>query len=410
MSEIEIKKISEMIDVNLFQSIQDNCSRAMGIGAVTVDYKGNPITHYSGFTEHCMKVREIQGLSEMCAQCDAHGGLHAAITGQPYIYRCHADLVDFAVPLIINGNYMGAVLGGQVKVCAEEAEQLEYILPQQSNWRKHEHIKQLYDKIETISYDKVEAAVHILRDIIVAMTENESGKKLMATLEEKNKQLSEERAARSELELVLHKQESDAVGRGAELRYFFYVMNIISRLAYEEKASKTEQVAYDFADITRYAVSTQKKISTLGEELNYIESFLRIQKEWVGEKLDFQISVPAGYLSIPCPFMLMQPIVETILDGFGEKDNAFYRLEFYGEEEKECFLLLIRCSGEAKFFDEWIHMLSTPRDGSKSFYAINSSLQHVFGAEYGVSIGAQEDRRSGILIRIRLPLEKNGSF
>ena len=85
----EIKKISDMIDINLLQSIQDNCSRAMGIGAVTVDYRGNPITRYSGFTDHCMKVREVQGFSEMCAQCDAHGGLHAAITGQPYIYRCH---------------------------------------------------------------------------------------------------------------------------------------------------------------------------------------------------------------------------------------------------------------------------------------------------------------------------------
>jgi len=57
----EIKKISDMIDINLLQSIQDNCSRAMGIGAVTVDYRGNPITRYGGFTDHCMKVREVQG-------------------------------------------------------------------------------------------------------------------------------------------------------------------------------------------------------------------------------------------------------------------------------------------------------------------------------------------------------------
>ena len=217
----EIKKISEMIDMNLLQSIQDNCSRAMGIGAVTVDYKGNPITRYSGFTDHCIKVREVQGFSEMCAQCDAHGGLHAAITGQPYIYRCHADLVDFAVPLIINGTYMGAVLGGQVRVCEEEAEQLEYILPHQSNWRKHEQINELYEKMETVSYEKVEATVQILRDIIVALTENESGKKMLEKLEEKDKQLIEERAVRSELENVIRKQEADAVYRSSEFRYFF---------------------------------------------------------------------------------------------------------------------------------------------------------------------------------------------
>lgn len=406
----EIKKISEMIDMNLLQSIQDNCSRAMGIGAVTVDYKGNPITRYSGFTDHCIKVREVQGFSEMCAQCDAHGGLHAAITGQPYIYRCHADLVDFAVPLIINGTYMGAVLGGQVKVCEEEAEQLEYILPQQSNWRKHEQINRLYEKMDTIAYEKVEAIVRILRDVIMAMTENDSGREMQATLRERNKQLSEERAARSELEQALREQELESVSRSAELRYFFYVMNIISRLAYEEKAKMTEQVAYDFADVIRYAAGPQKKLSTLGEELNYMAALLRIQKAWVGDRLDFSISVPNGYWKILCPYMLLQPIAEHMLDSFGDESDTSFRLEFYGEEEGDCFQLRIRCGGAIKSLDEWLQLLSTPKEGARSLYAMNNSLRHIFGEAYGVDVSPRDDKQSGILIRVRLPLEKQGAF
>lgn len=407
----EIKKISELIDMNLLQSIQDNCSRAMGIGAVTVDYKGNPITHYSGFTEHCMKVREVQGFSELCAQCDAHGGLHAAITGQPYIYRCHANLVDFAVPLIINGTYMGAVLGGQVKVCEEEAEQLEYILPQQSNWRKHEQISRLYDKMETVSYDKVEAAVHILRDIIVAMTENETGKRMLASLEEKDKQLTEERAARSELEHVIRKQEADAVYRSSEFRYFFYVMNIISRLAYEEKAERTEQVAYDFADVTRYEMGTQKKITTLGEELSYMEALLRIQKAWVGDKLDFTVSVPDGYWGISCPYMLLRQILDLIVDGLGEEPSCPFQLEFYGQEDGDAFQLQIRCDGAVQSPDEWVYLLNASNGGGeRSLHTINRSLQRVFGDGYGLDICACKEKQTGIIIGIRLPLEKRGPF
>ena len=403
----EIKKISDMIDINLLQSIQDNCSRAMGIGAVTVDYRGNPITRYSGFTDHCMKVREVQGFSEMCA----HGGLHAAITGQPYIYRCHADLVDFAVPLIINGTYMGAVLGGQVRVCEEEAEQLEYILPHQSNWRKHEQINDLYEKMETVSYEKVEATVQILRDIIVALTENANGKKMQDTLEEKDKQLTEERAARSELEDVIRKQEADAVYRSSEFRYFFYVMNIMSRLAHEEKAKKTEQVVYDFANVTRYEMSTQKKISTLGEELNYMEALLRIQKAWVGDKLDFTVSVPAGYWGIPCPFMLLRQILDHIVDGLGEEPAYPFKLELYGQEDEDAFQLQIRCDGAVQSSDEWVHLLSASKAGSeRSLHTINSGLQHVFGSKYGLSVSAREDKQTGVIIRIRLPLEKRGPF
>ena len=88
------KKISDYIDIGILQMLQDDCSKAMGLAFVTVDYRGCPITHYSGFTPYCQMGRKHQDFYEMCKQCDAHGGLQAAITGQPYIYRCHAGLVD----------------------------------------------------------------------------------------------------------------------------------------------------------------------------------------------------------------------------------------------------------------------------------------------------------------------------
>ena len=130
----DARKLSDFIDLDLLQNIQDNCSKAMGLAFITVDYKGIPITKCSGFTSHCMLGRQAKGFAEMCEQCDAHGGLYAAITGQPYIYRCHAGLVDFAVPLIANGSYMGAVLGGQVRLQEESERELEHILPQRPNW------------------------------------------------------------------------------------------------------------------------------------------------------------------------------------------------------------------------------------------------------------------------------------
>ncbi len=112
----------------------------------------------------------------MCEQCDAHGGLHAAITGQPYIYRCHAELVDFAVPLIVNGSYMGAVLGGQVRLQEESERELEHILPQRPNWKRDKEWEEAYQKLEVVTYEKVEASVKLLRDIIVTFVERRTGK------------------------------------------------------------------------------------------------------------------------------------------------------------------------------------------------------------------------------------------
>ena len=40
----DARKLSDFIDLDLLQNIQDNCSKAMGLAFITVDYKGIPIT------------------------------------------------------------------------------------------------------------------------------------------------------------------------------------------------------------------------------------------------------------------------------------------------------------------------------------------------------------------------------
>lgn len=45
----------------------------------------------------------------MCYSANAHAGLEAAIRKEPYIFRCHEGLVDVAVPIIVNYNYLGVI-------------------------------------------------------------------------------------------------------------------------------------------------------------------------------------------------------------------------------------------------------------------------------------------------------------
>ena len=40
----DARKLSDFIDLDLLQNIQDNCSKAMDLAFITVDYKGIPIT------------------------------------------------------------------------------------------------------------------------------------------------------------------------------------------------------------------------------------------------------------------------------------------------------------------------------------------------------------------------------
>lgn len=112
---IDQLELSELIDIKFLQEYQDAFSESIGVAAITVDINGKPITKPSGFTNFCTKyTRGCAAGKQRCENCDRDGGAQAARTGKTAIYDCHAGLVDFATPIIINGKQMGSILGGQV--------------------------------------------------------------------------------------------------------------------------------------------------------------------------------------------------------------------------------------------------------------------------------------------------------
>ncbi|MGN0167950.1 MAG: PocR ligand-binding domain-containing protein, partial [Acetatifactor sp.] len=67
---------------------------------------GKYISECYNFTDFCIKL--TRGSSEGCARCEK-----CDREGQG-VYYCHAGLIDFGIPLEIEGKKVGSVIGGQV--------------------------------------------------------------------------------------------------------------------------------------------------------------------------------------------------------------------------------------------------------------------------------------------------------
>lgn len=398
----ESRKITDQISIERLQAIQDNCSQALGLAFVTVDYKGKPVTRYSGFTRHCQLGRELQGFSEMCEQCDAHGGLHSAITGQPYIYRCHADLVDFAVPLILEDSYIGSVMGGQVRLSDAEEGELEHILPR-VNWNKNEAMAEAYGQLREITYEKLLASVKVVRDMILyAIQDHRSQTEEQAQAQEN---AVRERAARSDPEPAPSRRERASLWQQEWSDQFFFVMNLITQLAYQEGADRTGAVAMDFSDIMRYVGDTERKLSTLREELNYAEAFLRIQKAWWGETLNYSVSLPKQYWGISCPFLVIRPIVDITLQSFKSEEER-RRIDIYAEESGKDLTVHVLANSESVTPEEMENRADEylARENT-SLRDLNRSLKRIMGKRCDLSIGQRNDGQAGYAIRLKLPLK-----
>lgn len=121
--------IQQIVNPVKFQKIQDDISSATGLAIITVDYKGTPITAHSNCSEFCKKVRSSDMYLHYCEKCDSRGGLEAARIQKPFIYFCHAGIIDLAIPIIVDDLYLGAFMAGQVLLEQEdEANRLERIL------------------------------------------------------------------------------------------------------------------------------------------------------------------------------------------------------------------------------------------------------------------------------------------
>lgn len=107
--------ITDLIDINILQKIQDSFSRMTGMAALTTDGKGAPVTQGSNFTDFCTRyTRRSKVGQQRCEECDRMGAEMALFSGHACAYSCHAGLMDYAAPIMANGKMVGCFIGGQV--------------------------------------------------------------------------------------------------------------------------------------------------------------------------------------------------------------------------------------------------------------------------------------------------------
>ena len=120
--------LTDLIDVGILQQIQDGFSDFTGMAALTADAQGVAVTEGSRFTDFCMELTRKSPLGcKRCEQCDKNGALETLRTKQVSIYDCHAGLVDFAAPIMVEGKFIGSFIGGQVRTHELDEEKMKAI-------------------------------------------------------------------------------------------------------------------------------------------------------------------------------------------------------------------------------------------------------------------------------------------
>ncbi|MGN1305854.1 MAG: PocR ligand-binding domain-containing protein [Oscillospiraceae bacterium] len=107
--------LTDLIPIETLQKIQDSFSKMARMAALTTDENGTPITKGSNFSDFCINYCRKSPIGKVrCEKCDRDGALKVLESGKPVSYFCHANLVDFAAPIMLGDRMIGSFIGGQV--------------------------------------------------------------------------------------------------------------------------------------------------------------------------------------------------------------------------------------------------------------------------------------------------------
>ena len=163
--------MKNILDIPLWESMQDQLAKMTGTAIICIDYKGNPLTKHSGRTEFCSVIRENPVSRKRCYRCDALAGLEAVRLERPYIYLCHCGIVDVAVPVMVGDKYLGAVMFGQVRLVNKDREKAVRLVNEISSFQAEEDaarkdLLEKYEKLPEMEYERIVEIADLIDSIV----------------------------------------------------------------------------------------------------------------------------------------------------------------------------------------------------------------------------------------------------
>ena len=178
--------LKTLLDIPLWEKVQDELDKLTSTAIITIDFKGNPITKHSCRTDFCSVIRENPISRKRCFRCDALAGLEAVRLGRPYIYLCHCGIVDVAVPVMVGDGYLGAVMFGQVRIPNNDTEvKVERLVSEISSFQAEsdtarQDLLEKYQQLPEMEYKRIVAVADTINAMVnyivdrAVNTENEA--------------------------------------------------------------------------------------------------------------------------------------------------------------------------------------------------------------------------------------------
>ncbi|WPC41499.1 LytS/YhcK type 5TM receptor domain-containing protein [Clostridium sp. JS66] len=182
--------------------------------------------------------------------------------------------------------------------------------------------------------------------------------------------------------------------------FLFNALNTISSFC-RTNPLKAKELIIDLSNYFRQTLKREEDFVSLKDEIEFIQSYLSIEKARFGERLKIIIDIPENLMNIKMPVFMLQPIIEnSIKHGILPKPlggSVFVKANCSDEE----VLFLIEDTGVGMDGDTLNQVVNkSPGIGLKN---VNERLKLLYGEDYGLKIDTNIDK--GTKVQFLIPKE-----
>lgn len=405
--------IDDLAREGTLDELQQKLSAVTGLAFLTVNFRGEPVTNTTGFTKHCAFRRNYSYYEKNCILSNAFGGAAAAISNEPYIYKCHAGLLHIAVSIVIRNQYMGTLIGGQIKCLdAPLLDDFGERLTDDVDWTKDKELCNYFKNIPVMEYKKIKQIADLVALCVRQICEKET-----FFLERKEYELEKERLSAKRHELM---EKETRFAEQALLRkkeqvnshMILNVLNLVAGLACIEDAEQTEEMVHLLIQLIHYQLKEDEVLVSLNDELEHVDHYLRIQKLRFEDKLMYEL-IKAEHLEeqTMIPKIVLPFVENAIIHGvLAKKGLGKIRICCY-VEDRDCVIAVedegttITQNQTNKVYEPLQGYYENSRVSTEILTA-RQRLMKKYGPKYDVQIFSNGEEGTRVMIRIPRSVER----
>jgi two-component system LytT family sensor kinase len=197
-------------------------------------------------------------------------------------------------------------------------------------------------------------------------------------------------SAQVELSVLAEQEERLAQAELRALRaqispHFIY--NALAAVAGDIHARPEEarELLIDFAEFTRYLFRDGRSYVTLGEEIDHVERYLRLEQARFRDHLHVSVDVPRETRDVVVPAMSVQPLVENAVRHGVERRAGSGMIEITARATKQDVALSVRDDGVG-IAAERVPALLAGAGGGIGLANVDGRLRATFGDRYALQI------------------------